>query len=86
MLLVGQRIAEGEGCLPCRGIAKCNSERDPVDVNPTPKHGWSVYFTFTWSLDKYVDQGNYERPSVTLVREVSKSALYGLAKGLILRS
>ena len=71
ILSVGERcLPKGKGCLPCWGIAESDSESDPFDVDPTPKCGWAVQFAFGWTLDEEVDQGNYERPSITLLREI----------------
>ena len=61
--------------MPCWGIAKCDSESDPFDVDPTPKRGWAVHFAFAWSLDEKVDQGNNEWPSVTLMERVAVSVI-----------
>ena len=70
ILLVGERYwPKGEGCLPRWSIAESDSESDPFDVDPTPKCSWAVQFAFGWSLDEKVDQGNYERPSITLIGE-----------------
>ena len=75
-----RNLENGEGCLPCWGIAKCDSESDPFDVDPTPKHGWAIDFAFRWSLDENVDQGNDEWSSIALI-EISGSVL--LVKGSI---
>ena len=73
--LVGEiHLPKGEGGLPCWGIAESDSESDPFDVDPTPECGWAVQFAFAWSLDEKVDQGNYERPSITLIGEIRGSA------------
>ena len=61
--------------MPCWGIAKSDSESNPFDADPTPKRGFAVDSAFSWSLDEYVDQGNYERRSVALIKEVSALAL-----------
>ena len=63
-------MPKAEVCLPCWGIAESDSESNPFDVDPTPKCGWAVQFAFGWSLDEKIDQGNYERPSITLSGEI----------------
>ena len=78
MILVRETLEKGRCCLPCWGIAKCNSESDPFDVDPTPKRGRAVDFAFSWSLDEKVDQCNYKWSSIALI-EISGSVL--LTKG-----
>lgn len=56
--------------MPCWGIAESDSESDPFDVDPAPKCGWAVQFAFSWTFDEKVDQGNYERHSITLIEEI----------------
>ena len=77
ILLAGELYwPKGEGCLPCWGIAESDSESDPFDVDPTPKCGWAVQFAFSWTFDEQIDQGNYERSSITLNKKLAVSVTF----------
>lgn len=68
--------------MPCWGITKSDSESNPFDADPTPKRGFAVDSAFSWSLNEYIDQGNYERRSVALNKEVSALALLAKRRGI----